>query len=89
MKHVLFLLIVTACLSGCSVFGQKNEGHRSFRGLCVDDVNGTDGLYNPERGFRLEVALDVANKNYLWNPAAFPDIRSFRPCASPASRIWP
>ena len=77
MKHVLFLLLVTACLSGCSLFGQKNEGHRSFRGICVDDVNGTDGLYNPERGFRLEVALDVANKNYLWNPAAFPDITSY------------
>lgn len=31
-----------------------------FEGICADDVNGTCGLYNPGRGFRLETALDVA-----------------------------
>ena len=31
-----------------------------FEGICANDVNGTCGLYNPGRGFRLETALDVA-----------------------------
>lgn len=77
MKRIFFLFFVVVWMSGCSLFGQRQEGHRSFRGICMDDIGGTEALYNPERGFRLEVALDVANKNYLWNPAAFPDITSY------------
>ena len=30
-----------------------------FRGICVDDPQGENGLYNPGRGFRLETAVDV------------------------------
>jgi hypothetical protein len=93
MKHVLYLLLIVTCLSACALLRkegegrsgvccQESEGHRSFRGICVDDINGTEGLYNPERGFRLEVALDVANKNYLWNPVEFPDITSYLEQAS-------
>lgn len=64
---------------------QESEGHRSFRGICVDDINGIEGLYNPERSFRLEVALDVANKNYLWNPTDSPGITS---CLEQASNNY-
>lgn len=33
-----------------------------FRGICVDDLNGEQGLYNPGRGFRLETAVDVLHE---------------------------
>lgn len=33
-----------------------------YRGICVDDTNGENGLYNPGRGFRLEVGVDVAEQ---------------------------
>lgn len=49
----------------------------TFRGICTDDPGGTEGLYNPERGFRLEVALDVTEKNYVWAPDKYPDITSY------------
>lgn len=50
------LLAGLAGLCGCT----PGEKVISFRGITVDDVNGTVGLYNPERGFRLETAVDVA-----------------------------
>jgi hypothetical protein len=33
-----------------------------YRGIYADDPDGTAGIYNPERGFRLEVAVDIARK---------------------------
>ncbi len=33
-----------------------------FRGICVDDLHGECGLYNPGRGFRLETAVDVLHE---------------------------
>ena len=65
---VLFLLPV--CISAQNI-------HRTFRGIYADDLRGMEGIYNPERGFRLEVAVDVAEKNYLWNPKKYPDITSY------------
>ena len=41
--------------SGC---GGSQRVHE-FRGICVDDIHGEQGLYNPGRGFRLEAAVDV------------------------------
>ncbi len=58
----VFLLMNS--LSGC------NTGHtQKYRGISVDDINGTEGLRNPDRGFRLEVALDVESlKNVFGSP---------------------
>ena len=33
-----------------------------YRGIAVDDADGSEGLYNPERGFRLETAVDLATQ---------------------------
>lgn len=40
---------------GCS----NSQRIVEFRGICVDDAQGENGLYNPGRGFRLETAVDV------------------------------
>lgn len=52
---VMAALLVLAS-SGCG-YSQRMV---KFEGICADDVQGTCGLYNPGRGFRLETALDVA-----------------------------
>lgn len=61
-------------LAGC---GPKDTQGKLFHGIYADSPGGRKGLYNPERGFRLEVALDVTAKNYVWNPEEFPDITSY------------
>ena len=76
MKQITFLFLIGGLLCWFSSCASETE-RRSFRGIYVDDPAGTEGLYNPERGFRLEVALDVANKNYVWNPKQYPDITSY------------
>lgn len=48
-------VLLAFSLSGCSDSRQILE----FRGICVDDVQGENGLHNPGRGFRLETAVDV------------------------------
>lgn len=68
------LLTAGYLLAGCS---PGNHQHKTFHGIYADSPDGRQGLYNPERGFRLEVALDVTNKNYVWNPGSFPDITSY------------
>ena len=70
-------MIMAGCLAG--LFASCGDGmqHRTFRGIYADDPAGREGLYNPERGFRLEVALDVAEKNYVWEPEKYPDITSY------------
>lgn len=77
MKNI-FGYIFSACMflytgAGC----QSDTQHHTFRGIYADDPAGTEGLYNPERGFRLEVALDVTDKNYVWAPDKYPDITSY------------
>lgn len=55
----------------------KNKGNTqtiSFRGIYADDPAGKEGLYNPERGFRLEIAVDIARQKDVWNSEQFPDI---------------
>lgn len=77
MKNIivsfLSLSLALSVWSSCT----SNVQHRSFRGIYADDTVGTEGLYNPERGFRLEVALDVIEKNYVWAPKQYPDITSY------------
>lgn len=38
-----------------------------YRGIYADDPNGTAGIYNPERGFRLEIAVDIAKNAMCGN----------------------
>lgn len=55
MYNGLVLILLAVMASAC-------DGSRKtldFRGICVDDLNGEQGLYNPCRGFRLEVSVDV------------------------------
>lgn len=63
MKNLNILLTVIIIFAKTCVC---NGGERiiRFRGIAPDDKNGLQGLYNPERGFRLETAVDlVINKD--------------------------
>lgn len=55
MYSSMIALLLVLWTSGCSNPQQVLE----FRGICVDEVNGEQGLYNQGRGFRLEVSVDV------------------------------
>lgn len=59
MKKLLYLSLCLGFLLSCN----SREETIHFRGICVDDPQGTEGLYNSERGFRLEVALNVGDGN--------------------------
>lgn len=48
-----------------------------YRGIYADDPAGTAGIYNPERGFRLEVAVDIARKCDVWKPQEYPGITDY------------
>lgn len=62
---------------GLVSYSQQNYRIIKFRGLNVDDPAGKHGLWNPERGFRLEVATDIASKAHAFQPAAYPGIATF------------
>ena len=47
------------CLPWRQAVAVTPGGLLSLRGICVDDLHGESGLYNPGRGFRLETAVDV------------------------------
>lgn len=76
MKNIIVGLLAAIVWIPAGMTAQEKI-HRTFRGIYADDPQGMEGLYNPERGFRLEVAVDVERKNYLWNPQQFPDITSY------------
>lgn len=48
-----------------------------FQGIKADVPAGIHGLWNPERGLRLEVALDVAARNHAFHPDEYPGITTF------------
>lgn len=48
--------------------GCETTYDRQYRGISVDDKNGTESLRNPERGLRLEVALNVESLDNVFNP---------------------
>lgn len=77
MRNKIALWGIAGCLAGLFASCEGISQHRSFRGIYVDEPGGTEGLYNPERGFRLEVALDVTEKNYVWEPEKYPHITSY------------
>ena len=68
MKNIATFMLVSALMLGFFTSCDSGVQHRTFRGIYADDPAGMEGLYNPERGFRLEVALDVTEKNYVWLP---------------------
>lgn len=68
MKNIATFMLVSALMLGFFTSCDSGVQHRTFRGIYADDPAGMEGLYNPERGFRLEVALDVTEKNYVWAP---------------------
>lgn len=74
MYKILLSSLAMALVVSSSV---AQNVHRVFRGIYADDLHGLEGLYNPERGLRLEVAVDVEARNYLWNPRQFPDVTSY------------
>lgn len=45
---------------------------KTFRGIYADES--TDGIYNPERGLRLEVAIDLATEGDVWDPKNFTQV---------------
>ena len=51
MVAALFAVLASSCGNSQQVL--------DFRGICVDDTHGENGIYNPGRGFRLETAVDV------------------------------
>ena len=73
MKYTktFLLLIVLMILSACKINTRQTV---YYQGIYTDEPSGLEGLYNPERGFRLEVAWDVAEGNYVWEPERYPDI---------------
>lgn len=77
MKCIANTLLVGCLLSILTAGCSSGVQYRTFRGIYADDVSGMEGLYNPERGLRLEVALDVTEKNYVWAPEKYPDITSY------------
>ena len=74
MKNIATFMLVSALMLGFFTSCDSGVQHRTFRGIYADDPAGMEGLYNPERGFRLEVALDVTEKNYVWAPEEYPDL---------------
>ena len=54
------LLFMLGLASVCSCTDSEKMVH--YRGIAVDDANGSEGLYNPERGFRLETAVDLVTQ---------------------------
>ncbi len=46
MVAALFAVLASSCGNSQQVL--------DFRGICVDDTHGENGIYNPGRGFRLE-----------------------------------
>ena len=61
-KYWMYSSVIAALLallvSGCG----DSQRTLEFRGICVDDLHGENGLYNPGRGFRLETAVDVLHE---------------------------
>ena len=54
------MLFMLGLASVCSCTDSEKIVH--YRGIAVDDANGSEGLYNPERGFRLETAVDLVTQ---------------------------
>ena len=60
MRHNYILCSVLIAWLGLAASCTTLQRTVKFTGICADDAQGSCGLYNPGRGFRLETALDVA-----------------------------
>lgn len=60
-SSILFFIIISVCtlMPACKNSNQLKT--IEFRGICIDDEHGNEGLHNPDRGFRLETAVDIIN----------------------------
>ena len=76
MQKMFFLFFLLFC-SFLSLPVGAQRTVIPFRGICADDPHGTEGLYNPERGFRLEVAVDIARGCDVWEPKRNPGITDY------------
>lgn len=56
---VFSIIMSTLLFVGCT----EQRQVITFRGLATDDDGGIEGLFNPERGFRLEAAVDVSERS--------------------------
>ncbi|MEG1935028.1 MAG: DUF4874 domain-containing protein, partial [Rikenellaceae bacterium] len=63
----LALTIVSFLFFECSF---SNRQTINFNGITADQTSGKDGLYNPDRGFRLEIATNVGKNCPKWNRSA-------------------
>lgn len=70
-------VIIVLLFMGMLSYAQQSGQVIKFRGLNADDSAGKYGLWNPERGFRLEVATDIASKAHAFQPDAYPGITTF------------
>lgn len=79
MIHNLLGVWITYFLFTPGNVGLFTDGQyqRTFNGIHADAPQGREALYNPERGFRLEVAIDVETGNYLWDQKKYPGITSY------------
>lgn len=62
----LFSLMGTSCQDKIHYlsFNLPEQQNNSFHGIYADDQAGTEGLYNPERGFHLSIAFYVTEPHY-------------------------
>lgn len=72
MKRLKELAFSTLCLLGFAACSSVET--KQFHGFYADDPQGLAGIYNPERGFRLEIAVDVANQNDVWDSGLYSTI---------------
>lgn len=68
---IILHLLILSVLS----FGRQTT--ISYRGIYADDLHGTAGIHNPERGFRLEIAVDIAKRCDVWQPQEYPGITDY------------
>lgn len=73
MMRKLTLFVAAICFCCITMSGQTTR----YKGLYADEPEGINGIYNPERGFRLEVALNVTTGASMWNSSDFPDITTY------------
>jgi hypothetical protein len=73
MIRKLTLSVAAICFCCINISGQTTQ----YKGLFADDPEGINGIYNPERGFCLEVALNVSTGALMWNPSGFSDVTAY------------
>lgn len=66
--HYFILSIITGILLINILSGCNSTYTRQYRGISVDDENGIEGLRNPDRGLRLEIAVNVESLDNVFGP---------------------